>query len=103
MKVSGGDVFKAINEGGDYKGEIAKAVNAGKEYKDIEKDITARFKDEYLEGYKKDRSSVTKLKNRLEVVYSYLDQKEGQKKSGKREWLENPEKYLRKQAEEEEK
>lgn len=67
-------VFKAIEEGGDYKKAIRESVEAGNRLDTMASTITSEYKEQYVELLKTNPSEAKKLENRLEAIYKYLAQ-----------------------------
>ena len=85
-------VFKAIDEGGDYKKaiEYAEKVGVNITVNGIVTSITNKYKDEYPALLETDPEAAAILKNRLEQVYQYLYDLNGKEFKG-RDWLTDPE------------
>ena len=81
-------VFKAIDEGGDFKQaiEYAEKVGVNISVNGLVTSITNKYKDEYPALLETDPNAAIILKNRLEQVYTYLYDLEGKEFKG-RKWL----------------
>ena len=84
-------VWKAIEEGGDYKAALRNAFDKGLNSEKFASSITSQYKPIYLELLQTDPAEAAKLKNRLIAVYSYLAELNGKTynpKTGIEKWSE---------------
>lgn len=82
-----GEFYDAVESGKNIRVAVKHYTDNGVEKSDLASLITTRYKDQYIELYKTNRSEASKLKTKLVEAYAALGYKRADKSKDIDEWL----------------